>query len=684
MSFLFPTFLIALAAAAVPVLIHLFNFRKFRRLRFTNVKFLQEIRLETDSRSKIKHWLILAARVLTLVFLVLAFSRPYIPSDVRQVAGAANLVGIYIDNSYSMAGPGSEGTLLDQALQKARQIASGYPLNTRFQLLTNDFKGAHRRWVNKDEFTDLLAEVSISPPVRTLDQVLLRMKDSFEQEAAGARRVYIVSDFQKNFIPSSQTARADSALQLSMVMVSGAEMANVAIDSAWFISPVHQAGSLERLVIRLRNYSDQAVGNVPLKLLINGTQESIGSVSLLPRASLNDTLVYRPEQAGWKQGELLITDHPITFDDRFYFSYRVVPRVKVLLIRGAGARNYLDALFSEDEFIELSVNGENSIDYSLIPENNLVILNGISDISSGLAGRLAEFVEQGGDLAIFPSLSSRMAGYNEFLSKLRADTYDSISRQPNQVVRLNTEQAVFRDVFERIPRNPDLPRVQQYFRLNKNSQTLKESLLVMRGNDDLMASYASGEGRVYLSAIPLDEDVSNFPRHALFVPMLYRMALLSMQNYPLYYTLGADQSLQAGSLELSDRSSYRIRKADFEMIPSVRDGGAGSEVFVSDQIPEPGNYTLTGPQREELAVFAFNNDKQESDLSYFGENALENRLEAGAVISPEEGSLERLVSVENFGIQLWKYCVVLALFFLAAEILLIKIWPAAPKLKANG
>ncbi|QEC53404.1 hypothetical protein [Anseongella ginsenosidimutans] len=457
-------------------------------------------------------------------------------------------------------------------------------------------------------------------------------------------------------------------------------MANVSIDSAWFISPAHQAGNLEELVVRLRNYSDRSVENVPLKLLVNGRQEAIGDISLPARTGLNDTLIFRPEEAGWKRGELAITDHPIIFDDRFYFSYRVAPRINVLLIRSAAAGNYLETLFGEDEFIELTINSESGIDYGLIPENNLVILSGLSAISSGLAGRLKEFVEQGGDLLVFPPLSGGLPGYNDFLAQVHADTYDSISRQPNQVVRLNLEQDIFRNVFERMPRNPDLPRVQQYLRLNNSSRTSKESLLTMRGNDDLMARYASGKGAVYLSAVPLNERVSNFPRHALFVPLLYRVALLSMQNYPLYYTIGEDQSVQAGSLELSERNNYRIRKDDFEMIPSIRNRDSGSEVFVSDQVREPGNYILSGPHDEELAVFAFNNAKTESDLAYFSDAELEGYGEAGSVISSGGGSLERLVAVENFGIQLWKYCVVLALVFLAAEIILIRIWPATPKI----
>lgn len=687
MSFLFPTFLMALAAAAIPVLIHLFNFRKFKRLRFTNVKFLHEVRQETDSRSKIKHWLILAARVLALVFLVFAFARPYIPSNEAAVAGADRMVGIYVDNSYSMEGPGNTGTLLDKALLKARQIAAGFPLNTRFQLITNDFKGEHRRWIGREAFYDLLDEVTITSSSRTLDQVMLRMKDAFEDEPATVREGYLISDFQKNFIPDPGQVSADSSIRLSLVMVQGAPMANLAIDSAWFISPVHQAGSLENLVVQVQNYSDEAVGSMPIKLLVNGQLESIGSISVPPRSKVNDTLVFRSGEAGWKQGELQITDHPMTFDDRFYFTYQVAPQVKVLVIEGEGAGPHLETLFSDDAFVDLRMNDENGVDYGAIPENDLVILNNLSAVSTGLGDRLAGFVRQGGHLAIFPRIQAAeravdLASYNVFLKQIGTDTYDSLSTQPNQVVSLNLDQRIFRDVFERIPSNPDLPNVQRYFKFHDLSQTRKEPLMTMRGNDELLARFTVDEGVVYLSAVALDEAASNLPRHGLFVPLLYRMALLSIPNYPLYYTVGADQSVFAGSLDISGRGEYRIRSEGFEMIPTIRRYGGGSEIFVSEQIREPGTYRLTGAADEELAVFAFNHMKSESDLSYYEAGDLNEIGAWTRLIEPQVSSLDRVVSIENLGMQLWKYCVVLALVFLAAEILLIRLWPASPKIKS--
>src|SRR5690606_2721599 len=119
----------------------------------------------------------------------------------------------------------------------------------------------------------------------TLDQIMLGMEDAFEGEPEEIRQGYLISDFQKSFLPDPGRPVQDTTLRLSLVMVEGAPMANLAIDSVWFISPAHQAGNLEKLVVKVQNYSDEPVEDVPLKLVINGQQEAIGNVSVLARAS---------------------------------------------------------------------------------------------------------------------------------------------------------------------------------------------------------------------------------------------------------------------------------------------------------------------------------------------------------------------------------------------------------------
>src|ERR1035438_3666616 len=95
MQFLHSNFLFALSALAIPIIIHLFNFRRYKTVYFSNVTFLKELKEETASQSKLKHLLVLACRLLALAFLVFAFAQPYIPNKKNQLSSGRKFVSIY-------------------------------------------------------------------------------------------------------------------------------------------------------------------------------------------------------------------------------------------------------------------------------------------------------------------------------------------------------------------------------------------------------------------------------------------------------------------------------------------------------------------------------------------------------------------------------------------------------------
>ena len=138
MKFLFPTFLFALFTIAIPILIHLFNFRRYKTVYFSNVGFLKNIKKESKKKSKIKQLLLLIARILTIIFLVFAFAQPYIPSNKDVQKKANQTVAIYIDNSFSMNALSEQGQLLELARNKAVEIVLAYPAGTKFRLFTNN------------------------------------------------------------------------------------------------------------------------------------------------------------------------------------------------------------------------------------------------------------------------------------------------------------------------------------------------------------------------------------------------------------------------------------------------------------------------------------------------------------------------------------------------------------------
>src|ERR1700749_1136274 len=185
MHFLYPAFLFTLISLAIPVLIHLFNFRRYQKVYFSNVQFLKDIQEQQSSRKNLKERLILAARLLALTFLVLAFAKPYIPGKNSANAGKQQAVSIFVDNSYSMQTLNSEGSLLDEAKRRAKEIASAYSINDSFQLLTQDFEGKHQRLLSRDEFNDAVDVIKISPQSRSLQQIVSRQQSLLDMYKTG-------------------------------------------------------------------------------------------------------------------------------------------------------------------------------------------------------------------------------------------------------------------------------------------------------------------------------------------------------------------------------------------------------------------------------------------------------------------------------------------------------------------
>ncbi|WDF80275.1 BatA domain-containing protein [Mucilaginibacter sp. KACC 22773] len=669
MHFIYPAFLFALLTLAIPVIIHLFNFRKFQKVNFSNVQFLKEIQEQQSSRRNLKERLILASRLLALFFLVLAFARPFIPGQNSAGAGRQNVVSVFVDNSYSMQTLNREGSLLDDARQKAKEIASAYNINDRFQLLTQDFEGKHQRLLSRDEFNDAVDQVKISPQSRKLQEIIGRQQSLLLARPGTTKAAYIISDLQKNM--ADKPLKADSSIAYSLIQLKAGNLSNVTVDSVWLLSAIHRPGESEKLVVRLHNYAGEKAEKIPLKVLINGEQKALGSYTVAARAVQNDTLSFMGLQAGWQQGEVQLQDNPITFDNKFYFSFNVAQQMPVLLIDAGIANPYLKAVFAADVFFKTRNVPEGNVDYGALSTYPLIVLSDIKAISTGLAQQLKTYVSKGGTLAIFPSANADLANYRLFLQGMNAAYPEKLITEANKVSGLNRQSPVFKNVFESFPQNPDLPVVKKYYQLSA-AHGVADNLMTLTGGQTFWAGYNSGKGKVYIAAVPLDEEFSNLPRHALFVPVLFRIALLSGHDLPLFYTLGQDEALEIPPVQIAEKQLLKLSKGEQSIIPDVRQQEGSTLLYVSDQLHEPGIYTLK-KQDSTLAALAFNDNRSESDMSYLDAAALKEIMpKSSALITGGNASLKGIVAETNLGTQLWKLCIILALIFLAAEIVLIR------------
>jgi hypothetical protein len=674
MHFLYPAFLFALLSLAIPVLVHLFNFRRYQKVYFSNVQFLKEIQEQQSSRRNIKERLILAARLLALFFLVLAFARPYISNKNNTTAGSQRVISVFLDNSYSMQTLNREGSLLDEAKRRAKEIVSAYSMNDKYQLLTQDFEGKHQRLLSRDEFNDAVDAVKISPRSRSLQQIIDRQQNLLAMQPGASRSIDIISDFQKN-ISNGQALKVDTGIHVSLVQLRASTLANVAVDSVWLLSAIHRPGETEKMVVKLHNYAGEQAVKIPLKLFINGEQKALGGFTLGARSIQTDTLTFSGLKPGWQRGEITLQDNPVTFDNRFYFTFNVKQRMPVLLIDGGKFNPYLSAVFATDQFFSAKRVPDGNVDYAGLSAYPLIVISDVKSVSAGLSQQLKTYVSKGGTLMVFPAIDADLASYKSFLQPIGAAYPEKLATESIKVSALNLQNPVFKNIFEDLPSNPDLPVINKYFQLSASAGR-NENIMQMQGGQAFWAGYNSGKGKVYVSAVPLDEDFSNLPRHALFVPIMFRIALLSGHDQPLFYTLGHDQTVETTPIQSSEKQLLKLIKDKQSIIPDVKQQEGSTLLYVSDQLQETGLYELK-KQDSVLSVMAFNDNRNESDLQYYTSSDLNKIIpDKGDVIEATKGSVKDIVSHADFGVQLWKLCIILALIFLAVEILLTRFYRA--------
>jgi Aerotolerance regulator N-terminal len=680
-KFLSPAFLYALLLVAIPIIVHLFNFRRFKKVTFTNVRFLKELKQETTSKSKLKHLLVLSARILAVTFLVFAFARPIIPAAKQSNERISGAVSVYIDNSFSMDAIRQDGTLLEVARRKAREIAAAYPPTTRFQILTADFDPVHQRMLSKEEFLDMTDQVKISGNTRNLKEILGRQQEALNRIQPDGGIHYIISDFQANM--NSGSFSADTGKEIIFIPLNASAFSNIYIDSCWLSSPAIQINQPAELFIRVVNNGSDNAENIPVKVVVDGQVRGVATVS--PEAGQNvvTSVNFTISQQGWHKGEVTITDHPVTFDDVYNFSFELKEAVNVIALNGHSSSPYLQALFGSNSFVKFSNSNYTQVDYSSLTNNELLILNELPQITSGLSDELKKYLQNGGHVLVFPDSAADITSYNLFFTSVNADLFSGINSNTDKVTKLDKNHELFSDVFQQNEKKEgaiDYPVALKHFDVAGNNSSNRQVLMQLQGNAPFLSQYNVGKGSLYIYTVPLTPGFSNLARHAVFVPALYKIALLSLKGHDLAFTIGRDVSLTLKGNSNISEGKLRIinQSSNAEMIPSSRVTSSGLDISFGNIIKESGHYALNGDGKL-LSVLSFNYSRAESDMRLLNPEQIEllmkdNQISNFRSIDTSLPDLTNKLKQLTEGVSLWKYCILFVLLFLLAETLLLRLW----------
>lgn len=676
MHFIYPAFLIGLLAVGIPILIHLFNFRRFKKVLFTNVRFLNEVKMQSQKQRNLKHLLVLCSRILAITALVFAFAQPYLAKEALKTESGVKAISIYIDNSFSMGAVSEKGPLLEAAKAKAREISSAYGPGDKFQILSNNFNGTHDRFYNREEFLQKLDEIDSDPSTKTLEEIVQKQNNFLNNSGVGFKRAYVISDFQKSFA-GSRPAAVDNGIELNLVPLTGNSSHNLLIDTAWFGSPVFQPNQALSLMVRIKNLGEESLEGGTVALKLNGMQKSITGFDIAAGETKEVSLGFSVNTTGWQNAELALTDHPIVFDDVYHFTFNISPEIKVLGLYDSKPNVYLQKLYATEPYFRYESIPLQQVNYSKLGSYDLIALSEVKELSNGMTTELLNFLANGGNIAIFPSPEGVNSSLNQGLKDLGCSPYGAIVNSPTEVASLDYQNELFQNIIENRSKNLELPKVLKYFSISSNSLLPAYNLMRLRNEGIFLKAYEQGKGHIYQFSVPLQSEWSNFQQNQLFVPIIFRMSFMKKSGIPLAYVIGKNNLLNpVKEIKGSKKPAY-LKKGSFEVM--VERILKNKEIFLSEnnQVKEAGLYKLFDPESNEvIQTMAFNYDRTESEVNLLKPSEL-MAIYAGKgvkVFEKTEIPLNSLIKQEENGKPLWRLFIGLALLFIAIEILLLRFW----------
>jgi hypothetical protein len=637
MQFKQPEVLYALLLLLIPLFIHLFQLRKYQRVWFTNVAFLKKVNIQTRKSSRLKKWLTLLLRMLAVACLVMAFAQPY--SASLDATRTDKEIVVYLDNSYSMQLAGNNGPML----KRAEQDLFDLPLpEGRISWFTNDqtFRNS-----SATDFRQQVLQVGYTHKQLDLNTRLLAAQSLFSDNPTSLKRFFLISDLQG----VDQTLTSLPGVELGVVQTTPVATNNVSIDSLTLIE--RQTGSA-RVKVWL---SKTGTGKVtsPVSLYRDGTL--LSKIGVTFEEPGNELIYFDIDQPDNFIGKIEVEDSNILYDNILYFNIPKLNKVRVLSIN-QGDSAFLDRMFEQQEF-DYQKMPYNAINYSVLTNQNLVVLNQLETLPASLTTTLLSFVNNGGSVAIVPSLKADLSTYNTLLNGLGLGTLSPPERQSKKITRIRFEHPLYEDVFEKKVINFQYPSIEAYFPL----QTTASTALAMDDDSPFLVS----AGPNYFFTAPLDTQSTNFTSSPLIVPTLFNIALKSLPPALPYFEIDRENSYTVDYKLMRDEILQLSMEGE-QFIPSQQNRPNGTLITTVGLPDKAGNYRIMHKDST-IAWTSYNYPRSESRLRYL------ELSETGELrIFDDVNTLTDYISDANSVKSFWKWFVILALLFLIGELLVLK------------
>lgn len=714
--FLHPQYLWAWAFVLVPILLHLFDWKRYKTVYFPHVAALRQARQRQEKQRRLRRRLILCCRIAAIVLIVAAFAQPVWRGEGAALARADKpYYSLYLDNSFSMSAPygAADGRVSAAAGAAAARIVRALPETAGVQILTNAFDGAEQAFHAPAAALHALSGVRPSPACRTLDEVTARMRAAAEEQGVppqAVRRIYI-SDFQATVFEgrggmpaeASDGWRADSTARY--LAFTPAPYDDWHIDSAALaqaVSPMTGEGTLWVWVSRSRSAGREAEKR--LQCIVDGQAMPAQSIKLSPGERVCAQWPFRLPTPGCHAAELRLEADSLPYNNRWYLSLYRPARCRVLHVYGgskpsAAARR----LFGRDSAFVYEAVPFNRLDYEALSSADFVLAEEVPATSSALTASLGDYLRAGGRLAVVPpppapaskaqpAPAPSVAALDAWLQTLVGHAvygrYTACAPHPRQI---RVETAFRHPIWQKAVLSAGgaasaRPAVSAYGTAATEPLTVHGLYELFPTETplwpDFIADYAVGNGRLYLFAAPWDEAYSTFTQHYGFVVCLLGMATEGGGLRPLYVAdrRGGYGLPSAGRGAEAGFSGWRLvavpqgtPAADTVVYrPPVGTVAGFRRLYGLETLP-PGHYRLEDASGRPVDLLALNPPASESWQTFRHPQAAADTAAPEAPASAVEKDLASAAPP----VPLWKILLIFALLFMGAEAALLYRKPTA-------
>ncbi len=638
MYFKHPELLYSLFLLVIPILVHLFQLRKFRTTKFTNVKFLKKAVLQTRKSSRLKKFLILCTRLLLLASVIFAFAQPYFPPASGEVKEVETV--IWLDNSYSMQARGQNGILLRRSIQ---DLLENLPEDAQVTLFTNN---SEYRNISAATLRQRLQALDYSETQLPWRSVHLKVQNLFGSKGNAQRNFIAISDFQKT---GDSIAPIADNISAYLVKLEAENHLNISIDSA-FVS----SRSLDETVLGVE-ISASGVLQEEVSVGLYDKDRLLARKTIPLNDELKGSTTFSFASEAIPFGSIRIDDNGLQFDNRLYFSINETPPVKVVVI-GDTEAEYLQRIYKKPEFL-LHIFPENNIDYNLLSQANLVILNEPEKIPFSLISTLQQLVREQVFLIVVPAPAANLSEYNGLFQNLGLPVFGVRNDQEKLITDITFGHPLYESVFNERVSNFEYPKV-------------KSSFPVM-GTPSGILKYQNGQPFLYeqnntfVFTAALRKENANFKSAPLIVPTFYNIGNLAISPDKLYYLLGNRQkiSIQAN---LQKDEILKLASSKTTFIPQQQSFQNKVDFFLNELPQQEGHYNVL-QDSVILTSLGFNVDRRES-LPVQKDIRVLDGVYVHQSIPQVFNDIKSAGEVHT----LWKWFIILALFFLLTEMLILK------------